>query len=136
MKTTTNKSWRRRSMILAMQVMILTLAFTLNGYGQDVAKRISNTESLFEQMKVHQVDTNYTHRWNEDSSRWELYNREIKLYKEKNLLIGILNERYNYEDMGWENYDRSVRSYDEKSKLIESLNQKWSPERDKWVNLH
>ncbi|MBS3807773.1 MAG: hypothetical protein KGY60_09740 [Bacteroidales bacterium] len=138
MKTQTNNNWHRRNymkIFLAIQIMFLTLAFTSEGFAQDISQRISNTESLFEQMKVYKADTNYTHKWNEDSSRWELYNREISLYKEKNQLVGTLNERWEEEDLDWENYDRTVRSYDERGKMIENLHQQWSPERSKWMNL-
>ena len=129
------QSRKKRNIFLAINMMVFTLVFSSMGLAQDISQKISNTESLFEQMKVQKVDTNYTHRWDEDSSRWELYNREISLYKEKNMLIGTLNERWDDQQMVWENYNRTVRSYDEKSKLIESLHQQWSPETSKWVNL-
>ena len=87
MKTKGNKKWQRRNIFLAIQVFVLTLAFSFNGFGQEIADRISNTESLFEQMKVEQVDTNYTHKWNEDSSRWELSGRDIEEYMKSVIAI-------------------------------------------------
>ena len=131
MKTNVNKNWRRRNLFLAIQIAVLTLAFSINGFAQDISQRISNTESLFKQMEVEMVDTNFTHKWNQDSSRWELYNREISLYKKDRLLIGMLNERWDDETKEWENFDRTVKSYDEKDKLIENLNQKWDANQDK-----
>ncbi|MFP4621722.1 MAG: hypothetical protein ACLFM7_10450 [Bacteroidales bacterium] len=90
---------------------------------------------LYKQMNITKIDTNYTHKWREESGKWELFNREIKLYKKNQRLAGTLNERWNAQKGIWENYDRTIKNYDDKGNLIENLNQQWSPAQDKWINL-
>lgn len=96
---------------------------------------VSNNKPLYKQMEVVKKDTNYTYKQEGDSSEWTLYNREIKLYKKKQLLAATLNERWNAQTNTWENYDRAIKSYDEQDNLIENIHQQWDPKQNKWVNL-
>lgn len=98
-------------------------------------EEISDNKPLYKQMDVVKKDTNYTYKWGEDSSQWVLFNREIKLYKEKQLLVGTLNERWNAQTNTWENFDRAIKSYNEQGNLIENVHQQWNSQQNKWVNL-
>gem|GEM_PF-936642 len=96
---------------------------------------VSNSQPLFKQMDVARSDTNYTHKWDEDSEKWVLFSREIKYYRDSAQLAGTLNERWNPQKNTWENYDRTIKQYNEHGNMMENLQQQWSAAQEKWINL-
>ena len=96
---------------------------------------VSNSQPLFKQMDVARSDTNYTHKWEEDSEKWVLFSREIKYYRDSAQLAGTLNERWNPKKNNWENYDRTIKQYNEHGNMMENLQQQWSSAQEKWINL-
>jgi hypothetical protein len=96
---------------------------------------VSNSQPLFKQMDVTRSDTNYTHKWEEDSEKWVLFSREIKYYRDSAQLAGTLNERWNSQNNTWENYDRTIKQYDVHGNMMENLQQQWSAAQEKWINL-
>lgn len=96
---------------------------------------VSNSQPLFKQMDVARSDTNYTHKWEEDSEKWVLFSREIKYYRDSAQLAGTLNERWNPKKNNWENYDRTIKQYNEHGNMMENLQQQWSAAQEKWINL-
>lgn len=96
---------------------------------------VSNSQPLFKQMDVTRSDTNYTHKWEEDSEKWVLFSREIKYYRDSAQLAGTLNERWNPQKNTWENYDRTIKQYNEHGNMMENLQQQWSATQEKWINL-
>ncbi len=96
---------------------------------------VSNSQPLFKQMEVVRSDTNYTHKWEKDSTKWILFSREIKYYRDSAQLAGTLNERWNSQNGKWENYNRTIKQYNEQANLMENLNQQWSAAQEKWINL-
>ena len=136
MKTQVHKPKQKRRNILLTTAMIAVLTLSqLASMAQDLKTKYANVKNLLEKMDVKYTDTNYTFKRNEDSARWELYNREIDLYESNNQLLAIINQRYDPESGGWERYDRTIKTYNDRGNLIENLHQEWHPNLKKWMNL-
>ena len=136
MKTQKNISNRKRRNTIFLLLSSFVLALFANmSYSQEISSHIKSTDDFFETANINEVDTNYTYKWNEDSNRWEMYNREIKFYKQNQNLLATLNQRYQTDKGTWTNYDRSLKSYSQQNNLIENLSQQWDDLSDRWVNL-
>jgi hypothetical protein len=138
MKTINHKSGKKRSNLLLSTAIIAVMILTsITSYAQEVKTKteFADVKDLFAKMEVKKADTSYTFKRNEDSARWELYNREIELYENKQKLVAIINQRYDNETGSWENYDRTIKTYNSNGDLIENLHQEWSPAANEWMNL-
>jgi len=136
MKTKAHKPRQKRRNLLLTAAMIAVLTLSqLASIAQDLKTKYADVKNLLDKMDVKYTDTNYTFKRNEDSARWELYNREIDLYESKNQLLAIINQRYDPESGEWKKYDRTIKTYNDKGNLIENLHQEWHPNLNKWVNL-
>jgi len=120
-----------------MGVSLILLLFLPTGLKaqQDIEEELFQRDSLINRIGKENIDTSFTYQWNEDSSRWDLFGRELEFYRENQKLLAVLQQRWQPETLDYINNKRTIKSYDNQGKVVESLQQSWDSLRQEWVNL-
>ena len=114
--------------------LLLFLPFGLMAQ-QDIQEEIFQRDSLIKKIGKENIDTSYTYQWNEDSSRWDLFGRDLEFYRENQKLLAVLEQRWQPGRLDFINNKRTIKSYDNQGQVVESLQQSWDSVRQEWVNL-
>lgn len=125
--------YRKSGFIVALALIFVLLLFDRTYSQVEITKSAPDQDSLIQMVGLKNIDTTYSFQWNKDSSRWELYRRNLHFYNDKQLLLTLLHQ--NLVEERWINYDRIFKSYDEKGKVIETLQQEWNRQLRDWENL-
>ncbi len=102
---------------------------------QEIQEELYQRDSLIERVGQNNIDTSYTYKWHEDSSRWELYGRDLEFYRANQKLLAVLKQKWQPQQMSYINEERTIKSYGREGKVVESLNQTWDGTQQEWVNL-
>ncbi|MEF8845247.1 MAG: hypothetical protein V5A59_07205, partial [Bacteroidales bacterium] len=116
-------------------IVILTLGLNPAAAQEEIEEEIYRRDSLIQRVGMENIDTSYTWEWNQDSSRWDLYGRNLKFFKQNQSLLAELNQRWNPADYEFVNHQRTIQSFNENEKPVEILEQEWDTTRNDWVNL-
>ncbi len=102
---------------------------------EDIEEQLYRRDSLIERIGKENVDTSYTYEWNQDSSRWDLFGRDLEFYRANQNLVAVLEQKWYPQKFTFQNHKRTIKSYDESGNVVESLRQSWDTTRHEWVNL-
>src|SRR6056297_1114487 len=118
-------------------IMGMLACFSLKGLQaqETPIKHLTSRDSLIQTFQKEQIDTSYVYEWNKDSSRWEIYGRELNFYKKKQLVVARYEQRWNNSEKKWQNKERILKSHNEKGKVIENLKQQWNKTFEDWINV-
>lgn len=114
--------------------LLLFLPFGLKAQ-QDIQEELFQRDSLINKIGKQNIDTSYIYQWNEDSSRWDLFGRDLEFYRENQKLLAVLEQRWQPDKLDFINNKRTIKSYGNKGQVVESLHQNWDSVRQEWVNL-
>jgi hypothetical protein len=120
--------------ILKIVSVLLLVVISTSLFAQIDKKRTFPTpDSLMRKVGEENVDTTYAFQWNEDSSRWEIHERDLLFYNQKHKLFTIISQ--NWKDAEWKNIEREIKEYNDDGDIHQRLHQSWNEAAGTWVNL-
>lgn len=122
--------------LILIGVLIIThLPVSTVNAQEKIEEELFRKDSLIKRIGRENIDTSYTYQWNNDSSRWEFYGRDIRFYRANQKLLANLKQQWQPEDQQYLNTKRTIKSYNERGKVVESLKQEWDTVSNDWINL-
>ena len=118
----------------ALTVVLVCVSFSIPAQ-EKIAEKLFRRDSLIQRVGLENIDTSYTYEWNKDSSRWELFGRDLEFYRANQKLLARLEQQWQPEQMQYVNSSRTIKSYGDQSQVVETLHQRWNNARQQWVNL-
>jgi len=120
-----------------MNVLMILILFMPAGLmaQQEIQQELFQRDSLIDRIGKENIDTSYIYQWNEDSSRWDLFGRDLEFYRENQKLLAVLEQKWQPDELVFINNKRTIKSYGDDSQVVESLQQSWDSIRQEWVNL-
>ncbi|HKL38071.1 MAG TPA: hypothetical protein VJ876_04190 [Bacteroidales bacterium] len=128
------KRWNILSASAVVSFLVLFVSLSANAQ-EKIEEKLFQRDSLIQRVGLENIDTSYTYEWNKDSSRWELFGRDLEFYRANQKLLARLEQKWQPGQLQYTNSSRTIKSYDEKGQVVESLNQRWDTSRQDWVNL-
>jgi len=116
-------------------IVLFTLTTSTITAQEEIDEEIYRKDSLIKRVGMENIDTSYTWEWDQDSSEWNLFGRNLKFFKQNQKLLAELNQRWNPAKYEFINHQRTIKSYNSIEKPVEVLEQEWDTTRNDWVNL-
>jgi len=130
-----NRFIKRWSILSAALSLVLLLGSFSASAQEKIEEKLFQRDSLIQRVGLENIDTSYTYEWNKDSSRWEIFGRDLEFYRANQKLLARLEQKWQPAELEYVNSSRTIKSYDDQGLVVESLHQQWDTTRQEWINL-